>query len=248
MAKNLPFKQVKRARLYEEVADQIKQAIFDGLLQPGDSLPSERELCQMFGVGRPTIREALRILSIMGLIDIGTGVKGSTIRDADLTQYLEAVREQLAWLIRVDDQTIQDLWEVRKYVEIGIAHSAAMNATQDELDRLEDLIKEMEACGDDIYAYFPLASEFHKQLALATRNSIFYIIWNMFQDILLKGYLPVLDKLFPDGPARLLESNRELLAAIKTKDPAAIDRAMEAHADQERLFPWQSFVNGADDR
>ena len=237
MPRKLPFKQVKRTRLYEEVADQIKTAIFDGLMEPGDSLPSERELGEMFGVGRPTIREALRILHVMGLIDINAGIRGSTVREIDLTQYLDTIREHLSYLIHVDHQSIQNLWEVRKYVELGIAHSTARNATGQDIDDLEKLLKKMEACGADIRAYFPIATEFHQKLALASGNSIFYIIWNMFQDILLKAYMPIVEDLFPEGPQGLLNSNRVLLTAIKSGDPSAIERAMEIHAEEERLFP-----------
>ena len=246
MAKKMPFKQVQRARLYEEVADQIKQAIFDGILEPGDSLPSERELGEMFGVGRPTIREALRILHVMGLIDISAGIRGSTVKKVDITQYLDTIREHLAYLIRMDAQSIQNVWEVRKYVELGIAHSAARNATAKDLEDLEDLIRQMEGCGSDIHAYFPIAVEFHQKLALASGNSVFYIIWNMFQDILLKGYNPLLEDLFPEGPKGLLQSNRILLSAIKSGDSDAIDQAMESHADEERLFPDHKHARNTD--
>ena len=234
MKRPLPFKQVKRSRLYEEVAEQIKQAIFDGILKPGDRLPSERDLCETFGVGRPTIREALRILSIMGLVEIKTGANGSTVKDLDITQYLEAVREQLAFLIRIEDETIDRLWEVRKYVEIGIAHLAAEKASPEEIKRLERIISDMKATGEDINAYFPLATSFHQELALSTKNQIFYIIWNLFQDILKKAYMPVLEEYFPEGPGKLLESNRVLLGAIKSKDPKAIDDALHFHAQQEK--------------
>ena len=73
----MSFKQIKKTRIYEEVADQIQRAIFDGELKHGDSLPSERELCKVFGVGRQAIREALRTLSVMGLIEINSDIKGS---------------------------------------------------------------------------------------------------------------------------------------------------------------------------
>ncbi|MGD9124041.1 MAG: FadR/GntR family transcriptional regulator [Desulfarculaceae bacterium] len=237
MNKSLPFKQVKRSRLYEDVADQIKQAIFEGQLKPGDSLPSERVLSEMFGVGRPTIREALRILDIMGLIEINSGIKGSKVKQVDITQYLETMRDQLASLIHLNEETIDNLSEVREFVELGIAHAAARNATPQDFKRLHRLIAEMEACGEDIYAYFPVATEFHQELALATKNSIFYIIWNMFHDILLKGYMPMLEELFPEGPSRLLEPNKVLLKAIESGDPQAIEQAMEFHAEQERSFP-----------
>jgi len=239
MQKPLSFKPLKKMRLYEEVANQIKQPIFDGKLQPGDKLPAERELCEMFNVGRPTIREALRTLSIMGLIEVNTGKRGSIVKECDITQYMEAMREQLSWLIKVEEKTIRDLWEVRKYIELGIAHSVAANATKSDLKKLDRIIKKMESCSRDIHAYFPIAIEFHKELSLITKNKIFYIVWGLFQDILLKGYVPILDEIFPEGPSKLLESNKILLKAIKSKDLRAIDKAMEIHAEEEKFFRSQ---------
>jgi len=237
VGQGLPFTQVKKARLYEEVAEQIKKAIYDGQIKPGDRLPSERELCRLFGVGRPAIREALRTLTVMGLIEVNTGLRGSVVREVDITQYLEAFRKELAVLLEVSEETIPDLWEVRKWIEIGIAHSAARNASPKDFEELEGLIKEMDACGDDIYAYFPLGVEFHRQLSLLTKNRVFFLIWEIFHDLLLKGYTPILDKLFPQGPSQLLEPNKKLLEAIKSGDHAAIDRVMELHAEEEKFFP-----------
>ncbi|UCD79184.1 MAG: FadR family transcriptional regulator [Desulfobacterales bacterium] len=236
MKQSLPFKQIKKTRLYEEIAEQIKDAILDGHLKPNDRLPSERDLCEMFGVGRPTVREALRVLDNMGLIEIGPGIKGSTVKDVDITQYMDAVREHLSHLIKVNEETIRDLWEVRKYIELGISLTAAHKARQTDIKKLRECIQRMEACGNDTRAYFPIAVEFHKYLAEATQNKIFYILWGMFQDILLKGYMPNLESLFPGGPARLLESNKTLLKAIESGDPDQIKHAMEVHTEEERFF------------
>lgn len=234
MPKSLPFKPLRKIRLYEEVAEQIKESIFNGLIKPGDHLPPERELCEIFNVGRPTIREALRTLSIMGLIEVNTGKKGSVVKDCDITQYMETMREQLSWLIKVDEKTIEDLWEVRKYIELGIAHSLTCNATKRDFEKLNRFIKKMEACKGDIQAYFPIAVEFHKELALSTKNKIFYLVWEIFHNILLKGYSPLLEEIFPQGPSKLLEANIGLLRAIKSKDHDAIDKAMEIHAEAEK--------------
>jgi GntR family transcriptional repressor for pyruvate dehydrogenase complex len=236
MQKSLPFKALKKTRLYEDVAGQIKQAIYEGHLKPGDRLPSERKLCEMFDVGRPTVREALRTLSVLGLVKINHGSKGSTVRDHDITQYMEAIREELSWLIKVEGKTLEDLWEVRKYIELGIAHSAATNATKKDLRKLDRLLKKMESSRDDIHAYFPMAVEFHQELALSTKNKIFYLVWEMFHDILLKGYVPILGEIFPDGSAKLFKANKALLNAIKSKVPNAIDEAMETHAEEEKFF------------
>lgn len=236
MQKPLSFKPLKKIRLYEEVAEQIKETIFNGQLKPGEHLPPEREMCEIFNVGRPTIREALRTLSVMGLIEVNTGKRGSVVKDCDITQYMEAMREHLSWLIKVDEKTVKDLWEVRKYIELGIAHSMASNATKSDFQKLDRLIKKMGACKDDIQAYFPIAVEFHKELALSTKNKIFYLVWEIFHNILLKGYIPLLEKLFPQGPSQLLEANIGLLRAIKTRDHSAIDKVMEIHAEAEKKF------------
>jgi len=236
MQKGFPFTPLKKTRLYEEVAEQIKQSIFTGQLEPGDRLPSERDLCEMFNVGRPTIREALRTLSIIGLIEVNTGIKGSIVKECDINQYMEAIREQLSFMIKTDKKTIENVWEVRKYIELGIAHSLAINATKKDLKKLDHLIKKMEASNDDIQAYFLLAVEFHQELALATQNKIFYLVWEIFHDILIKGYIPILEEIFPEGPAKLLEANKILLSAIKSKNPDTIDKAMEIHADEEKFF------------
>ena len=236
MSPSVPFKKIQRSRLYDEIAEQIKKAIRSGQLKPGDRLPSERELSQAFDVGRPAVREALRLLSAMDLIVINMGKKGSVVKETDVTRYMSAIREQLSWLIKTDKRGLHELWEVRKYIELGIAHSAATNSTKKEINKLEQLMKAMEASSNDIHKYFELAVEFHETLALASKNKIFYIVWGMFEDILLKGYLPIIDDLFPEGPGKLLEANRLLLKAIKSKDSEAINKAMELHANDENLF------------
>ena len=172
----------------------------------------------MFGVGRPTVREALRVLDNMGLIEVGSGIRGSTVKDGDMTQYMEAVWEQMSHLIKLNEETIRDLWEVRKYIEPGIALTAAARATKKDIDGLYYYVRQMETCRNDIHAYFPIAVEFHKYLANLTQNKIFCILWGMFEDILLKGYLPNLETLFPEGPTRLLESNKSLVNAIRSGD------------------------------
>jgi GntR family transcriptional repressor for pyruvate dehydrogenase complex len=236
MENKLHFTQVKKIRLYEEIAEQIKKTIFDGDLKPGDSLPSERELGRMFGVGRPAVREALRTLSVMGLIEVNAGLRGSVVKEVDITHYMDTLQKQLAWMIQVDEQTMKEMWEVRNSLERGIAHSVACNATEEDFAILDNLIKEMDACGDDIFEYFPVAVEFHRQLALCTKNKVYYIIWQFLHDALLKGYMPILDKLFPEGPDKLREPNRALLKAIKSRDVKAIDRMMEIHAQEEKFF------------
>lgn len=236
MTINYPFKPLKKIRLYEEIADQIKNTVFNGQLKPGDPLPSERELAGMFNVGRPTVREALRTLDVLGIIELNQIEKGYIVRENDVAQYLETLGENLSWLIKPERKTLADLWEVRKYIELGICHVAAQKATDKDLADLDLLIEEMNARMDDFESYFPLAADFHKKLALITGNRFFYIIWAMIQNIMLKGYTPVLKTLFPGGPSKLYEANKLLVEAIRSRDPEKIGHAMEVHSMAEAVF------------
>ena len=233
---NYPFKPLKKVKLYEEVAEQIKKSVFNGQLEPGDSLPSERELARMFNVGRPTVREAFRTLDVLGIIEMNQNEKGYIVRENDVAQYMETLGEQLSWLIKPDRETLRELWEVRKYIELGISHVAAQKATDQDFDDLDQMIEEMEAAVDDFEAYFPLGTDFHKKLALITGNRFFYIIWSMIQDIMLKGYTPILGELFPEGPMKLCEVNKQIVDALRSRNPEIINDTMEIHAIAEAVF------------
>ncbi len=232
MKNKLSYKPIKKLRLYEEVADQIKQTIFKGDLEPGDQLPSERELAETFNVGRPTIREALRTLSVLGLIQSNPGFKGSVVKKTDIGQYLDAMGEQFTWMIQADKKSFKEMWEARKYIELGIAHSVSQNASDKEIRALDTYIKKMETCGDNVNKYFTIAMEFHFKLAELSGNKIFYMTWKLFYDIGLKGN-PILAEMYPDQIPRLLEVNKLMLEAIKSKDSEKIDRAMKRHAEEE---------------
>jgi GntR family transcriptional repressor for pyruvate dehydrogenase complex len=233
MSKLFKYKPVRKTKLYEEVAEQLKESIYDGYLAPGDRLPSERELCELFQVGRPTIREAIRTLSIMGLVQVNQGSKGTIVGQGNITQYMEALRKQLSWIIKVDDKTYEEIWEVKKYIQLGIAHAASINATKKGLKKLDSLVKKMEEVGDDIQAYFPIGIEFHKEMAIATKNRMFFLAWQLLQDIFIKAYSPIVEKIFPEGPSKPIKANKILLEAIKSKDQQAIDEAMEFHASED---------------
>jgi len=230
------FNPLKKTRLYEKAAEQIKKSIFNGYLKPGELLPSERSLAEMFGVGRPTIREALRSLDVLGLIEMNQTGKGYIVCSPDVAEYLETLGEQMISLIHPNEKTLRDLWEVRNYIELGVAHTVALNATQDDFDELDRTIKKMESALYDFEEYFPLGADFHKKLALISGNKFFYIIWAMLQNILLKGYNPILEDLFPEGPQKLLYANKQLLDAIRSKDPKKINKAMKIHSEIEDVF------------
>lgn len=238
MKKKIKYQPLKKNRLYEDVADQIKKTIFNGDLKPGDQLPSERDLAVMFNVGRPTVREALRTLTVLGLIKSNQGFKGSVVKEIDITQYLEAMGEQFIWMIEANEKSFKEMWEVRKYVELGIAHLVAENASEQEIKDLETYISKMEGCGNDIKKYFPIAMDFHLKLAQISKNKMFYFIWKLFYEICIKGS-PIFEGMYPDKISKLLEGNKIMLEAIKSREPDKIDKAMKKHVEEEILISFK---------
>lgn len=243
MEEKISFQPLQKRLLYEDVIDQIKKSIISGKLRPGDHLPSERKLAEMFNVGRPTIREAIRSLGLMGLIEVNSGSKGSTIQDCSINLYMNTIREQMSWLVKIDQKTNQELWEVRYYVELGIAHSFARNATHEDFAKLDEIVGKMEASLNDMESYLQHSVEFHEYLAVGAKNKIFYLAWSGFKDLEYRNFVSTMKAFSPHGLTELFEANKTLLRAIKSKDSGAIDTAMKIHADTDKEFTfWKGEV------
>jgi len=130
------FKPAKQNRIYQDVVDQIQEAILDGQLKVGEQLPPERKLIEMFGVSRGTLREALRVLEQKGMIEIKTGVTGGSIIKGVTS---ESFSENLGLLIRYKKVSLRDLAEFREGIEGTVAALAAERATAEDLVILQEL-------------------------------------------------------------------------------------------------------------
>ena len=133
------FKQVKQNKVYQDVVEQIQEAIMEGSLKPGSQLPAERELKEQFGISRGTLREALRVLEQKGLIEIRTGVAGgSIIREANSEQ----LSENLGLLLRNRTVSLGDLADFREGIEGAVAALAARRAGDRDRELLQGLLGE----------------------------------------------------------------------------------------------------------
>lgn len=172
VGKRLMFKAAVQNRIFQDVVDQIQDAILDGRLAAGDVLPPERELKEMFGTSRGTLREALRVLEQKGLIKIRLGVGGgSIVRSVNTDQ----ISESLALLVRSQQVSLEQLAEFRQGVEGIIAAKAAIRATRLDIERLHDILKEAKTCIErkDRDAFLNADKSFHMELAQITGNPIF---------------------------------------------------------------------------
>ena len=131
------FKSVKSNKISEHIVEQIRKAIFDGQLKPGDKLPPEKELMKNFNVSKVTLREAMRSLEVLGFLEIRKGVSGGAfVTEVDL----KTARNSFMNFLHFKNLSLNDLTEVRLLLESHIAEKAALTITEDDLKSLKKLI------------------------------------------------------------------------------------------------------------
>src|SRR2546426_928581 len=128
---------IKSTRIYEEIVRQVKQMIAEGRLKSGDRLPPERDLAEKFVVSRSSVREALRALESLGLVEIRAG-EGTFVREVSV----ESLIEPLALMMVAQREAIAELFEARRLLEPGIAALAASRATLEEVAEMERILEE----------------------------------------------------------------------------------------------------------
>lgn len=216
------FKAVRKARRYHQVAEQIQQLVAKGTLKPGDHLPAERELASQLGVSRSSLRDAIRTLEVMGLLESHHG-KGTVIRDLST----DALVVPLASVLLRRRGLVAELLDVRRMIEPALAARAAVNARDEEIAQLEDILKrqrEKMRRGEETIAE---DSEFHRAIALAARNSVVLRVLDILMDLLRESRTRSLQ--VPGRRERSYEGHLRILRAIKRRDGAAAERVARKH-------------------
>jgi GntR family transcriptional repressor for pyruvate dehydrogenase complex len=212
---------IKRTNIAEEIAEQLILTILRGDIKPGDRLPSEQEMMEQLGVGRSSVREAIRSLSVMGLVDVRQG-NGAFVRD-DSGFFAKAIARGSL----MSPKTRQQLIEVREIIEAGIASLAAARATEQDIALLRATLEEMRASLDDPERCLDLDLTFHLTLADITQNAILYEIILSIRELMKKF---IQDNLrAPGSTAAALHDHQRILDAVEQGDPAVARDAMLAH-------------------
>ena len=213
----------------DRIAKDLQEQIVQGKLSPGKRLPSERGLCSLFGVGRTTIREALKSLAVRGLVT--RSARGAIVADAESIHHLSDA--DLAGLAA--QTSIRQLFEVRKLMEVRVAGWAALRATADDIDAMRLAIEADIA--RDTTAGNP-SRMFHDALARAAHNPALVQVYESGRSIFFR--LPFYWKLFDDEQVRSVRAARHELArrwhehilnAIAEHDAAEAEGAMFQHLD-----------------
>ncbi|MEY7999963.1 FadR/GntR family transcriptional regulator [Clostridium sp. Mt-5] len=221
------FTPIKSTKVYEQVIEQIENMIVDGTLKKGDKLPSERELVEHLQVSRTSIREALRALQVMGLIESRQG-EGNFIRQS----FEESLFEPLSVMFMLQGGNPEEIMDVRRLIEIETASMAAGKINEDQLKslkKLSDAFKTSRNEQDNV----KFDKQFHYEIAQAAGNFLIINILNAMSSLM--------DAFLKDARSKILvnKENVEVLAkqhmgiyeALRNHDVKRASDEMKKHLD-----------------
>lgn len=211
--------QFRGASPREAVTEAILDLVRRGELKPGMRLPSEPQLAEMTGISRTSVREAVRGLQSIGILEIRRG-QGTFVSDINASSVIDA---QMVMLLE-SRRALLDLTEVRTGIEPLIARYAAERATEDEINALRGALAEMIEAGQDHARWREAHLDFHSALASATQNIILMKIWGLI--VLFLKDSPLVTTHHPPNDAATHEA---IIAAVAAHDPEAAVAAMDIH-------------------
>lgn len=218
---NLPaLDGLRGARLHEGIVLRLRDLIRQGELRHGSRLPPERALAEQFGVGRSSVREAIRSLELQGLVVTRRG-SGSFVN----TRSLDAVTTLLA--PGNGSGGLEDIFEMRHLLEPQIAALAARRATAGDIERLAAILEEQQRQIREGETGVDADTEFHFTLATATHNPALVKVVNAIEDVLRRSRDRYLQQ--AGRPERSLHSHHEILAMVRAGDDAGARCAMDHH-------------------
>jgi GntR family transcriptional regulator, transcriptional repressor for pyruvate dehydrogenase complex len=234
------FDKVRRVRSFDDVLEQLREAILSGRIRPGERLPGERELCEIFGVGRPTLREALRSLEAIGMIEVRPGKGGGSYA---VTPSESTLGDAFAALVNLRGASLEDLAEFRLDFEPENAAWAARRADAEDISTLERLASEARDAAQDPDDQGRLALVdvgWHEALARATKNRLRIGIALGIHDAVMRRHDAVLERRRADELALSIPDDlANVTEAVSAGDSETARRLMSEHIER-----WTRRTNG----
>jgi len=218
------FERIDKERLFKQVAHQIEAKIIDGNLKPGDMLAPERVMTEQFGVSRTVIREAVKVLELSGLVRVqhGRGVIVTRLSADNVT-------DSVIRYVKIQQSPIWALLELRSILEVGIADLAAERCNEEDIEKLDEIVRQMSAKVDSPAEYAELDLEFHLAIARAAHNRLFLLVLEPFMSLMREARR--LGAAVPHASRRTFEHHELILEALKDRDGSEARRVMQEHLE-----------------
>lgn len=219
-----PLAPIPRLTITDQIVERITAFILDERMRPGDKLPSERELMVRLGVGRSSLREAIKTLSAIGVVvvQIGDGMYVGSGQAAVLTK-------PLSWGLLIGDHTVREVTEARRLVEMELCAFAATRATDEQLAAISAELEAMRVGRDDAEAFTRADQAFHLAIATGAHNGVLYHVLETLRHVIRVWMF----KTYISNPIRhdgIIE-HEAIEAALYAHDPDAARAAMAKHLD-----------------
>ena len=209
----------------ELILDEIRRLASAGILKSGDRLPSESELAESFGVGRSSLREAMRALQLLGVVDVIQG-KGTFLRQT----YMLPLVTDWARLSRLG--LISQVMEARQIIEVAIAQFAAERATEEDIAAMRAAIRQAEEAHGDPVICGEASVNFHQALAEATHNEVLALMYKTVRDLYLETARQM--QMTPANAEDRLQDHRRILECIEQQNLELASKLMAEHIEKGR--------------
>jgi len=221
-----------KKKAYQVIVDQITEYFLNGALQPGEKLPTERELASRFHVSRTSVREALRKLEIKGIIDIKQG-SGSFIKSSES----HSIGEELSsTILKTEKKLVYEMLELRQTLEVECAFLASQRATSEDLARIGKALEMMDRVKNDVELGIQADLNFHMNIVLASHNTIFSQLFQTLsehmQDTIRVTRTERLKNV--ERTQETIDEHKEIYLAIAAGDAMQAKQLMEKHIKQIR--------------
>lgn len=219
------FTPIKNTKVYEQVVEQIKNMIIDGTLKKGDKLPTERELSEQLQVSRASIREAIKSLEVIGLLEARQGA-GNYIKE----NFDQILFEPMSMMFMLESRNPKEIVEIREALELQAVVLAAKNIDEVELEAIRLLVDNIKNCEDEeVNAVFD--KEFHYTIAKASKNVLIMSVLNVISSLIDQVIIGSRKKILSEqtNKARLNNQHELIYTALKNGNSVEAYEAMKGH-------------------
>jgi len=224
----------KQEKLYIQTFRQIRSYIITNGLKPGDQLPTEQEMSQALGVSRNVLREAIKSMELMGMVQACPG-RGTVVQEFSLDFVFQNV---LFFNVAGEDKSVREMFGIRRMLELSYMRQAFYAMSEEDIALLRECLQKMRICGDENYMGFTAADRlFHttifRSLDNSVLNSLMDAIWAVDEGFELEKKSPHL--------VSSIAKHEAIVKALEEYDYRAFARAMEIHFSSGKYLKPDSF-------